>query len=205
MYTDIDIRLRAYLCSGLVGCPNPSPDQVENHLNLFMDEMTRIAYIRQKAERLEMTPPVPTNTVSAIIDCLLDVLLSQQAISTRRKNFLDYLSTDQAKGDRYGDKQLRLWDEMDRDYEGARMALMTPLELKILAYICSVYDGTLRMELMKHIVKCELEKHTPSTNDLRKIAMTHWSLARETDGTGRGAWKPNGGKVGGGSNQSPQI
>ena len=91
---------------------------------------------------------------------------------------------------------------MDWNYEGARMALMTPLELKILAYICSVYDGTLRMELMKHIVKCELEKHTPSTDDLRKIAMTHWSLARETDGTGRGAGKPTGGKGGGGVNPS---
>ena len=192
MYTEINIKLRAYLCSGLVGCPDPTPIQVENHLNLFLDEVTRIAYIRQKTERLELTPPVATDTVSSIIDCLLEVLLGRQAISMRRKNFLDYLGTELAKGDKFGDKQLRLWDEMDRDYEGARMDQMTPYELKIMSYVCSVYDRTLRMKLMEYVIKCELEKHTPSTNDLRKIAISHWTLARETEGTGRGPGKPVG-------------
>ena len=80
------------------------------------------------------------------------------------------------------------------------MADMTPLELKVLAYICSVHDGTVRMELMKHVVKCEIDRTLPSTDDLRQIAQTHWSLALETDGTGRGGdtWKPKGGHNGGG-------
>ena len=66
---------------------------------------------------------------------------------------------------------------MDRDYEGARMEQMTPLELKVMTYVCSVYNGELRLKLMEYVTKCELEKQTPSTNALRKIAINHWTLA----------------------------
>ena len=75
VYTDVHVKLRAYLNSGLVGCPNPGADQIETHVNLFLDEPTRVAYIRRKKERSEKTPPLQTNNISGVIDCLLDVLL----------------------------------------------------------------------------------------------------------------------------------
>merc|ERR1712105_157733 len=94
------------------------------------------------------------------------------------------------------------WDTIDRDFIAAKMADMSPLELKVLAYVCSVQDGTVRMELMKHVIRCEKEKIALSTDDLRQIAETHWTLALENDGCGRGElpWKPKGGHSGGGAN-----
>ena len=88
VYTDVNVKLRAYLNSGLVGCSQPGVDQIETHINLFCDEPTRVAYIRVKKERSEKTPPLQTENINGVLDCLLDVLLRRQAISTRRKNVL---------------------------------------------------------------------------------------------------------------------
>ena len=83
------VKLCDYLYSGLVGCPEPAPSQVESHINLFLDEVTRIAYIRQKEERKESVPTIPTDMVDSIIECL--------------QTFLSNIRTDAAKHDKYGD------------------------------------------------------------------------------------------------------
>ena len=84
--------------------------------------------------------------------------VSRQAISSRRQTFLSYIGTDAAKGDRFGERQLKLWDDVDRDYEGARMEQMTPHKLKVMTYVCTVYSGELRLKLMEYVTSCKLEK-----------------------------------------------
>ena len=58
---------------------------------------------------------------------------------------------DVAKNDQYDERQLKLWDDVDRDYEGAQMEQMTPYELKVMTYMFMMYNVELRLKLMEYV------------------------------------------------------